>query len=82
MMEWVVVTGEVGEPIGLPRLLQLFMADAQQRRAASTPPSEEESKSVASPTVAAMRYRLRLDTCGHYPEHTAAIREWRQRLPA
>jgi hypothetical protein len=26
--------------------------------------------------------RLRLDTYGHYPEHTAAIREWRERLPA
>jgi uncharacterized protein (TIGR03083 family) len=28
------------------------------------------------------RRRLRLDTYGHYPEHTAAIRAWRQRLPA
>ncbi|HEU4399743.1 MAG TPA: DinB family protein [Actinomycetota bacterium] len=25
------------------------------------------------------RRRLRLDTYGHYPEHTAAIRAWRQR---
>jgi hypothetical protein len=28
------------------------------------------------------RRRLRLDTWGHYPEHTAAIRAWRARLPA
>jgi SAM-dependent methyltransferase len=28
------------------------------------------------------RRRLRLDTYGHYPEHTAAIRAWRARLPA
>ena len=28
------------------------------------------------------RRRLRLDTYGHYPEHTAAIREWRERLTA
>lgn len=28
------------------------------------------------------RRRLRLDTYGHYPEHTAAIRAWRERLPA
>ena len=27
------------------------------------------------------RRRLRLDTWGHYPEHTAAIRAWRARLP-
>ena len=27
------------------------------------------------------RRRLRLDTYGHYPEHTAAIRAWRERLP-
>jgi Mycothiol maleylpyruvate isomerase N-terminal domain len=27
------------------------------------------------------RRRLRLDTYGHYPEHTAAIRAWRDRLP-
>jgi hypothetical protein len=27
------------------------------------------------------RRRLRLDTYGHYPEHTEAIRAWRQRLP-
>jgi hypothetical protein len=27
------------------------------------------------------RRRLRLDTYGHYPEHTAAIRAWRARLP-
>jgi hypothetical protein len=26
------------------------------------------------------RRRLRLDTYGHYPEHTAAIREWRARF--
>jgi DinB superfamily len=26
--------------------------------------------------------RLRLDTYGHYPEHTAAIRAWRDHLPA
>ncbi len=28
------------------------------------------------------RRRLRLDTYGHYPEHTEAIRAWRDRLPA
>ncbi len=28
------------------------------------------------------RRRLRLDTYGHYPEHAAAIRAWRERLPA
>jgi uncharacterized protein (TIGR03083 family) len=28
------------------------------------------------------RRRLRLDTYGHYPEHTAVIRAWRDRLPA
>jgi hypothetical protein len=28
------------------------------------------------------RRRLRLDTYGHYLEHTAAIRAWRARLPA
>jgi hypothetical protein len=28
------------------------------------------------------RRRLRLDTYGHYPEHTAAIRAWRERPPA
>jgi DinB superfamily len=28
------------------------------------------------------RRRLRLDTYGHYPEHTDAIRAWRQHLPA
>jgi hypothetical protein len=28
------------------------------------------------------RRRLRLDTYGHYPEHTAAIRAWRDHLPA
>jgi hypothetical protein len=28
------------------------------------------------------RRRLRLDTYGHYPEHTAAIRAWRQRRKA
>jgi uncharacterized protein (TIGR03083 family) len=28
------------------------------------------------------RRRLRVDTYGHYPEHTAAIRAWRERLPA
>lgn len=28
------------------------------------------------------RRRLRLDTYGHYPEHTAAIRAWRERLPS
>ncbi len=28
------------------------------------------------------RHRLRLDTYGHYPLHTAAIREWRERRPA
>jgi hypothetical protein len=28
------------------------------------------------------RRRLRLDTYGHYPEHTAAIRAWWERLPA
>jgi Mycothiol maleylpyruvate isomerase N-terminal domain len=28
------------------------------------------------------RRRLRLDTYGHYPEHTAAIRAWRRRLPS
>jgi uncharacterized protein (TIGR03083 family) len=28
------------------------------------------------------RRRLRLDTYGHYPKHTAAIRAWRDRLPA
>jgi Mycothiol maleylpyruvate isomerase N-terminal domain len=28
------------------------------------------------------RRRLRLDTYGHYPEHTGAIRAWRDRLPA
>ena len=28
------------------------------------------------------RRRLRLDTYGHHPEHTAAIRTWRTRLPA
>jgi DinB superfamily len=27
------------------------------------------------------RRRLRLDTYGHYPEHTEAIRAWRQHLP-
>jgi hypothetical protein len=27
------------------------------------------------------RRRLRLDTYGHYPEHTAAIRSWREHLP-
>jgi uncharacterized protein (TIGR03083 family) len=27
------------------------------------------------------RRRLRLDTYGHYPQHTAAIRAWRERLP-
>jgi G3E family GTPase len=27
------------------------------------------------------RRRLRLDTYGHYPEHTAAIRAWREGLP-
>jgi hypothetical protein len=27
------------------------------------------------------RRRLRLDTFGHYPEHTAAIRGWRERGP-
>jgi hypothetical protein len=27
------------------------------------------------------RRRLRLDTFGHYPLHTAAIREWRERQP-
>jgi uncharacterized protein (TIGR03083 family) len=27
------------------------------------------------------RRRLRLDTYGHYPEHTEAIRAWRERLP-
>ena len=27
------------------------------------------------------RRRLRLDTWGHYPEHTAAIKAWRARLP-
>jgi hypothetical protein len=27
------------------------------------------------------RRRLRLDTYGHYPEHTAAIRAWRERPP-
>jgi DinB family protein len=27
------------------------------------------------------RRRLRLDTYGHYPEHTAAIRAWRNVLP-
>jgi Mycothiol maleylpyruvate isomerase N-terminal domain len=27
------------------------------------------------------RRRLRLDTYGHYPEHTAAIRVWRDRRP-
>jgi Mycothiol maleylpyruvate isomerase N-terminal domain len=27
------------------------------------------------------RRRLRLDTYGHYPEHTAAIRAWHDRLP-
>jgi hypothetical protein len=27
------------------------------------------------------RRRLRLDTYGHYPEHTAAIRAWRERAP-
>jgi hypothetical protein len=26
------------------------------------------------------RRRLRLDTYGHYPEHTAAIRAWRERV--
>lgn len=26
------------------------------------------------------RRRLRLDTYGHYPEHTAAIRAWREHL--
>jgi hypothetical protein len=26
--------------------------------------------------------RLRLDTYGHYPEHTAAIRAWRDRRPS
>ena len=25
------------------------------------------------------RRRLRLDTCGHYPKHAAAIRRWRER---
>jgi hypothetical protein len=25
--------------------------------------------------------RRRLDTCGHYPEHAAAIRAWRERGP-
>jgi hypothetical protein len=34
---------------------------------------------VASPRT---RKRLRLDTYGHYPEHTAAIREWRKRSGA
>ena len=28
------------------------------------------------------RKRLRLDTYGHYPEHTAAIRAWRERPPS
>ena len=28
------------------------------------------------------RRRLRLDTYGHYPEHTAAIHAWRRRRPA
>ncbi|HZD73367.1 MAG TPA: maleylpyruvate isomerase N-terminal domain-containing protein [Actinomycetota bacterium] len=28
------------------------------------------------------RRRLRLDTYGHYPEHTEAIRAWRRRLPS
>ena len=28
------------------------------------------------------RRRLRLDTYGHYPEHAAAIREWRERRTA
>jgi hypothetical protein len=28
------------------------------------------------------RRRLRLDTYAHYPEHTAAIRAWREHLPA
>jgi hypothetical protein len=28
------------------------------------------------------RRRLRLDTYGHYPEHTEAIQAWRERLPA
>jgi hypothetical protein len=28
------------------------------------------------------RRRLRLDTYGHYPEHTEAIRAWRERPPA
>jgi uncharacterized protein (TIGR03083 family) len=28
------------------------------------------------------RRRLRLDTYGHYQEHTGAIRAWRERLPA
>jgi hypothetical protein len=27
------------------------------------------------------RRRLRIDTYGHYPEHTEAIREWRGRKP-
>lgn len=29
-------------------------------------------------TETRFRRRLRLDTYGHYPEHTGAIREWRQ----
>jgi hypothetical protein len=28
------------------------------------------------------RHRLRLDTYSHYPEHTRAIREWRERSVA
>jgi len=27
------------------------------------------------------RHRLRLDTYGHYPKHTEAIRAWRNRNP-
>jgi hypothetical protein len=38
----------------------------------STPPDQFTSETRA-------RRRLRLDTYGHYPEHSQAIREWRQR---
>jgi len=30
-------------------------------------------------TETPFRRRLRLDTCGHYPKHAKAIREWRER---
>ena len=64
---------------------QMSLAEVLRRRDETHARLLEFIRSQPAGTFAGQtraRRRLRLDTYGHYPEHTAAIRAWWERLPA